>query len=253
MKIQRWIKIGICLCVCILCSGCLWSTKGPLDSRWYESQSEMQPNLIVFLRGMGGARNCFFNPHECFDEKGFTASVKDRHLPYDMVAPNMHYGYYKDRSFVNRLKEDIIIPAQAKGYKNIWLAGVSMGGLGSIFYLKEHPKDIKGIVILGPYLGGDDIIDELDEAGGLHKWHPGDYDPDDQWQADIWAFLKKYPHNSQEAPPIFLGLAEQDLYIKGQEILANYLPQGRVIKIKGKHRFSTFYELWELFLEKNIL
>lgn len=66
-----------------------------------------------------------------------------------------------------------------------------MGGLGAIFYLKEHPKDIKGVVILGPFLGDDSIIDELDEAGGLYKWHPGDYDPEDQWQANICSFLKQ--------------------------------------------------------------
>jgi len=253
MQNRLWMAIGIALSVCFLCSGCFWSTKGPIETQWYQSQPEIQPNLIVFLRGMGGANNCFLNPHECFDEKGFISSVKNRQLPYDMVAPNMHFGYYKDRSFINRLKEDIILPAQAKGYRNIWLAGVSMGGLGSIFYLKEHPEDIKGIVILGPYLGNADIIDELDAAGGLETWHPGKYNPEDQWQADIWKFLKQHPYDSQEKPPIFLGLGKQDYYIKGQEILADYLPPERVIKIEGKHRFSTFYELWELFLKKNVL
>ena len=50
-------------------------------------------------------------------------------LPYDMVAPNAHFGYYFGETLVNRLKVDIIDPSKVKGYENVWLVGASMGGL----------------------------------------------------------------------------------------------------------------------------
>jgi len=253
MRLGLKINLGITLCFCLLLSACSLSTKGPIKTQWYASPTKVQPNLIVFLRGMGGASNCFLNPHECFDEKGFISAVRKKLLPFDMVAPNMHFGYYKDRTLVDRLKNDIIMPAKEKGYKDIWLVGVSMGGLGSIFYLKEHSDDIKGIIILGPFLGEEDILDQISEAGGLDLWEPSTYDKDEQWQTDIWAFLKRYPHGKTGPPPIFLGLGKNDYYLKGQSILAAYLPPDKSIEIPGKHRFTTFSKLWTLFLDKGIL
>ena len=253
MKHSVKFVFGILFCIYLILPGCSLSTKGPVKTSWYESIPEIKPNLIVFLRGMGGASKCLFSPHDCFDKKGFVSAVRERNLPFDMVAPDLHFGYYRDRTFVDRLKKDIIQPAQNKGYKNIWLVGVSMGGLGSLFYLKAHPDDIEGVVMLGPFLGDDDILEQIIVAGGLDSWEPGAYDKEEQWQKDIWSFLKGYPHNDPQESPLFLGLGKDDYYQKGQSLLATYLPSDKVVKINGKHRFSTFYKLWELFLEKDIL
>lgn len=233
--------------------GCVGSTKVPVETLWYESKPDLKPNLIIYLRGMGGATNCFLNPHQCFEEKGFVSVIRERNLPFDMVSPNLHYGYYRDRSFVKRLKEDVINPAKAKGYEKIWIVGVSMGALGSIFYIKDHPGDIDGVVALAPFLGDDEILDEIIENGGLRNWDSGEYDKVKEWQRDIWRFLKDYEHDNPEQAPIYLGIGNKDLYIKGQKLLAEYLQPERVLEIEGKHRYATFKTMWDMFLDQDIL
>lgn len=114
------ISVFFIMLVIFIISGC--STNAPLKSLYYDvDQSRSQKNLIVFLRGRGGS-------HEDFASEGFVDAVKAGKLPYDMVAPNAHFGYYFGETLVGRLKADIIDTARVKGYENIWLVGASMGG-----------------------------------------------------------------------------------------------------------------------------
>ena len=36
-------------------------------------------------------------------------------------------------------------PLRARGYREIWLAGASMGGLGVVAYARTHPAKIRGV------------------------------------------------------------------------------------------------------------
>ena len=49
----------------------------------------------------------------------------------DCVAVDATIGYYLDGSVANRLQREIIELARTLGYREIWLVGVSMGGLGA--------------------------------------------------------------------------------------------------------------------------
>ncbi|MGE5173202.1 MAG: hypothetical protein ACM3MD_05175 [Betaproteobacteria bacterium] len=51
-----------------------------------------------------------------------------------MIVVNAHMGYYLNGTVFTRLKEDVIEPAKARGYDQIWLVGNSLGGYGSISY-----------------------------------------------------------------------------------------------------------------------
>ena len=68
---------------------------------------------------------------------------------------------------VERIREDIIIPAKARGYRNIWMLGISMGGMGAIWYDRTHPGDVNGLILLSPYLGEKTIVETIEKAGGL--------------------------------------------------------------------------------------
>ena len=57
-----------------------------------------------------------------------------------MIAVNGHLGYYFTRSLIKRIKEDVLDPAFARGYKEIWFVGTSVGGLGSMLYANDYPK-----------------------------------------------------------------------------------------------------------------
>ena len=252
MSIRSVIIFAVLLPV-MLMTGCFAPCKVPLELLKYESTPERNKNLIVFLRGMGGTLNCIFDGHECFEKVGFVEAVRMKGLSYDMIAPDAHFGYYNDRSLMVRLKEDVIQPAKAMKYEKIWLVGTSMGGLGSILYLKEHKEDINGVLILGPFLGDKPLIDEIYEAGGIDQWEPGDYDEEDDWQRMLWHWLKEHIRHGNDHPPIYLGIGTEDIYYRAQKLLASSLSSGHVIKVSGKHRFSTFKRIWDIFLEREIL
>jgi len=170
--------------VALTISSC--STNAPLKSLYYAAEESRSPkNMIVFLRGRGGS-------HEDFASKGFVDAFKMRKLPYDMIAPNAHLGYYIGETLVARLKADIIDPIRAKGYENVWLVGASMGGLGALMYSRFHPEDVEGILIISPFLGYDKIVSEIESQGGVRQWDPGEYNPDKDWQRMIWHWLKQY-------------------------------------------------------------
>jgi len=249
----RWVIIYAVLLPVMLLTGCFAPGKVPLEVLKYESTPERNKNLIVFLRGMGGTLNCIFSCHECFEKVGFVEAVRMRELPYDMIAPNAHFGYYNDRTLIVRLKEDVIQPAKAMKYEKIWLVGISMGGLGSILYLKEHTKNIDGILLLGPFLGDRLIIDEIYSAGGIDQWEPGDYDEEDDWQRMLWHWLKEYIRHDSVHPPIYLGIGTEDFNYQSHKLLASALSPEHVIEVSGKHRFSTFKRIWDIFLDRQIL
>jgi len=222
----------------------------PLETLTYTAEPSRNKHLIVFLRGLGGAWGCLWEPYKCFETEGFVEAVRKRRLAFDMVAPNIHFGYYKDRTLEERLTEDVIKPAKAIGYEKIWLVGASMGGLGSILYIRKHPEYIDGVLLLGPYLGGRSIVAEISKAGGVREWDPGFYEGEMDWQRLLWDWLKQYGANPAGRIPIYLGIGADDLYYDAQKVLADSFPQDRVIIIAGKHRLSTFKRIWDIFLDK---
>jgi hypothetical protein len=231
--------------VIVIISGC--STNAPLKSLYYDiEESISQRNLIVFLRGRGGS-------HEDFAEEGFVDAIKDSKLPYDMIAPNAHFGYYFGETLVERLKADIINPAKAKGYEEIWLVGASMGGLGALMYSRFYPEDVKGVFVISPFLGYDKIISEIESQGGVRQWEPGEYNPDNDWQRMIWHWLKNYSNNQRQKPEIYLGYGTEDSYVKAQRILGDILPYDQVITTPGGHTPATMKKLWDIFLQRDIL
>jgi len=233
-------------------SGCAKNSHKHLETLSYTAPVRNR-NLIVFLRGLGGTWRCIWHPHTCFEREGFVAAARNRKIPFDMVAPNAHFGYYKDRNLEVRLTEDVIGPAKAQGYEKIWLVGASMGGLGSIFYLRKHPEYVAGVLLLGPYLGDAPIASEISQAGGIKAWNPGSYDGERDWQRRVWDWLKRYCAAPDGRVPIYLGIGKQDRYYNGQKLLADALPAERVIVVDGRHGPTTFKKIWEIFLERNIL
>jgi pimeloyl-ACP methyl ester carboxylesterase len=89
---------------------------------------------------------------------------------FDVVVVGPEFGDYVSGTFAERLRAEVIEPAQARGYDDIWLLGVSIGGFGSLLYAGEFPADIRGIVLLAPYLGGSRTPRAIEAAGGLEVW-----------------------------------------------------------------------------------
>jgi hypothetical protein len=241
--------------------GCYFTTKVPIDTIWYGAGAERAPRLLlVFLHG-NGDRN------SVFDEKGFIENVRARGHSLDMISVDAHIGYYANGTILTRLKEDVIDPARARGYERIWLIGNSLGGFGSLAYAQKYPREITGIVLLGPYLGERPIISEIRHAGGLLRWEPGDVllKTKEDSEKHIWIWLKEHSQQSalrpsydghlkmrEDVPKIYLGYGRKDRFSYAQDLLASLLPPEQVIALNGGHDWSTWKKLWDQFLDRKI-
>lgn len=226
-----------------LFSGCFPRPTIPIPKLQYGAMDASgHKNLLIFLRGIGG------NPED-FDKYGLIAEVRSRDLPFDIVVPDAHFGYYKSETLEERLKEDIIEPARRKGYQRIWLAGFSMGGLGSLFYLRNFKEDVDGVILTSPFMGWSAILDQIESAGGIDRWTPKK--ESDNWQQLIWGWVKQYQQSPEDYPPIYLGFGTDDFITgKGPSLLSAALPNESVFTVPGGHRYKTFRLIWKTHLDR---
>ena len=230
---NRSAAFTLCLLLAsMLLAACVAAPTVPIPNISYRSDDTVrQRNLLVLLRGMGA-------DNTIFAKEGIIDDIRIRHLPFDVVAPDAHFGYYQSQTIEIRLKEDIIDPARRQGYEHIWLAGFSMGGLGSLLYLRKYPGDVDGVLLTGPYLGGGGIHREIRRAGGVSTWQQTSDDPQD-WERMIWSWIKNY--DPATTPPIWLGYGENDdVTADGPPLLASVLPAERVFTVPGDHDIATF-------------
>lgn len=195
--------------------------------------------LVVFLPGRG-------DRPEDFVRHGFPEALKKAGSRCAMVGVDSHLGYFADRSIVQRLDEDVIAPARSQG-QEVWLVGISLGGLGSLLYTSQHPEKVQGIVALSPYLGDDDVIHEVTAAGGLAAWQPS-RPPGEADFRRLWLFLKGYAQPAPALPPLWLGYGRNDRLAGPDSLLAKVLPPDHVLTAEGGHRWSTWRKLWDQFL-----
>lgn len=223
---------------------CIPKPQVPISYLEYKRQdSGRQNNLLILLRGRGGS-------HRDFEKYGFIDEIRARNLSVDIICPDAHFGYYKNETLPERLKFDIIDPARKAGYEKIWLAGVSMGGLGSLFHLRQYHQDIDGVILISPFVGWAGFIDSIKNAGGIDNWQP-DPEKADAWQQKLWSWLKVYHETPEQFPPIYLAYAMEDEVVEGgPELLDTILPPERVLSINGSHNHRTFKKLWSRVLTR---
>ena len=199
--------------------------------------------LLVMLPGAKG------RPQDLV-QWGFVRALRERNLPIDVVAVEAHLGYYLERSLSEHLTHDIIAPARARNYQRIWLMGISLGGMGSLIYIREHAADIEGVIVFAPFLGARGTIAEVVRAGGLARWQPGAIKPDDDERL-LLAWIKAY-QPAATAPNIFLGYGTDDRFAAASQMLAERLPAAQVATIPGGHDWTTWLRLWQHLLDRDL-
>ncbi len=226
-----------------LLSGCFPKPSIPIPRLDYGPMDASEnKNLLILLRGIGGKP-------EDFEKYGLIEEIRSRNLPFDVVVPNAHFGYYKSETLEERLKEDIIDPARAKGYQEIWLAGFSMGGLGSLFYLRSFADDVNGVILSSPFMGWETILKEIDAAGGIQHWTPNK--ESDNWQQLIWRWVQQYQKAPSSYPPIYLGYGAGDVMTgNGPILLSTALSKERVFTVPGGHTYKTFKKIWKTHMDR---
>jgi pimeloyl-ACP methyl ester carboxylesterase len=182
---------------------------------------------------------------EDFVSEGFAEAVRARGLTIDLefVAPDLKH--LLDRSVLQSLQRDVVVPARAAGCRFLWLGGVSLGGFIALAYAQRRPADLDGLCLLAPYLGNRMITGEIARAGGVRSWRPGTIGDDDE-ERRIWAFIRGLPTSGLS---IGLGIGRQDRFGHGHALFADALPAATVNVVDGGHEWAVWRRLWELFLD----
>jgi pimeloyl-ACP methyl ester carboxylesterase len=221
---------------------CVPATKVPIESVSFErSQQAQRRTLVVFLPGRGSAVRGFA-------EEGLVQELLRKRANVDVIGVEAHLGYYRDRTLPVRLNEDIIAPAKRNGYDNIWLVGVSLGGLGAMIYDATYPEEVTGICLLAPYLGEGSLLEEIAGAGGLAKWQPGALREPDV-EREIWQKLASYAAGTKSAGRVYLGYGDADGFAVTNRFFGSTLPSGQVMTAQGGHDWQTWRALWSRMLD----
>lgn len=220
------------------------STPTPMHSIEYANAAKPAKCLFVLLPGRGDRA-------ETFEQRGFVDALRRPDLSIDVIATDATFGYYMRGSFLERLNSDLLGPAKARGYEEIWLLGPSMGGFGSLFYARDHAADITGVLAIAPFLGEKELIAEIAAAGGLKQWKapPRVERADrDTYQQELWRWLQAATQGREPAPLIFLGYGTSDWLSEADGLLAAELPPPRVFLTEGGHEWPAWSRVLEQFL-----
>jgi pimeloyl-ACP methyl ester carboxylesterase len=221
------------LCIAAFVS-CIPRTVVPLRTIAYE-QTPHKDGLLVYLPGFGDSITVL-------QGNGLIDSIRAYAPSFDVVAVDLHYGYYADRTLHERVKADIIDPAQARGYRRIWFLGNSMGGVGSLIYASKHPGVIEGMILLGPYTTSKGPIREIVKAGGLAAWSMPAQVKENDWERPLWQWLKGCASGDSGCPRIYIAYGVKDKLAPGIRTLEHALPKGRVIALDGGHDWPVWKE-----------
>jgi len=223
----------------LLATACAMSSKNrPLASEAHPAAQARTRALFVLLPGLG-------DHPAAFVENDFIAALRESRRDIDVIAVDAHMGYYAGRTVIDRLLEDIILPAKTAGYEQIWLVGISMGGLGALLFAEQHAETIDGIILLAPYLGRRRLVRKI-AAEGVRDWEPdpqkGGYDH------EIWRWLKGYQDAREPRPQLYLGYGLQDRSAHNHSLLGELLPPERVYTAQGDHEWTVWTPLWRRIL-----
>lgn len=240
---RKWLVAALAA----LTAGCVGPMAAPEPMRSIDNANPAGAAkcLFVFLPGMGDRA-------EAFEQRGFIEELRAHNLSADVRAADATFGYYVRGTFLDRLAADVIAPAKARGYQEVWIAGPSMGGFGSLFYTHAHTQDISGVLAIAPFLGDKDVIDEIKAAGGLEKWQaPPRAMPmtRDNYQREMWRWLQAVTQGHETAPPIYLGYGRSDKLAPADDLLRAQLPASRVFLTEGIHEWGAWRRVLKSFLE----
>jgi hypothetical protein len=244
MKQRLALMLGAVLLAMLAGCALFPPTKSRLDVLDAARRCSAHPDtLLVFLPGR-------YDQPQDLVKNGFVRAVQERGMDADILIPDLHFGYYLQRSAVDRLHEDVIRPAREKGYRHIRLVGISVGGLGALLYAQMHPGMVDELVLIAPYLGESAIHHEIARAGGLRAWDPGQWTAED-YERSLWSWLRD--HGSAAAPLISLGYGRSDSFATSNRLLAAVLPENRVSTAPGGHEWAPWLQIWKTALDRRPL
>lgn len=183
-----------------------------------------------------------------FAAHGFVSAVHERPWPIDIAAAQPELDLYLEGNIAAALHEDIIAPAMTRGYRRLWLLGISVGGMGALLYTAARFAAVDGLVLLAPFLGTPGTVAEMSAAGGLTAWSPQNSRAI-AVERKMLLWLQDFLARSPAQPTLYLGYGRDDRFALGHSFLAQHLPQPQIVVGEGGHDWATWISLWRRILE----
>lgn len=191
--------------------------------------------LVIVLPGRG-------DDLKDLADAGIAAAIQKAWPRADVLLAGATLGYYADGRVAQRLHDDVIAPARAHGYKEIWLSGASMGGMGALLYDQRYPHDVTGLVLFAPYLGDPVLISQVAAAGGPSRWDAGPVPAQvdsSNYQHELWRWIQAW-RAPEEARRIWLSGGDSDRFVQSTRMLTTLLPPDHYVEEKGGHDWPVW-------------
>lgn len=209
---------------------------GPIPLRRVAaSQAASEHPLVIVLPGRG-------DDLDDLAASGIAQAIQNVWPRADVLLAGATLGYYADGHLAQRLHDEVIAPVRAQGYRDIWLSGASMGGMGALLYERRYPHDVTGLVLFAPYMGAPELVRQVAAAGGPARWDPGPkpthLDTED-YQHKLWRLAKGW-QDPNEAQRIWLSGGDADRFLESTRMLATLLPPDHYVQVKGGHDWPVW-------------
>ena len=143
----------------------------------------------------------------------------------DVLLAGVAFAYYLEGRMPERLHDEVLAKYRQRGYREIWLAGASMGGMGTLIYDLRYPGEMKGLVLMAPYLGGRETTDAR-ESEALKE---------------IWRYVKSWEGKQAPRPgQVWLTYGDTDGLGAVMPPLVSLLPANHVLVRPGGHAWSVW-------------
>lgn len=193
-------------------------------------------DLLVLLPG------AYMAPRD-FVSHGFREAVTRRQLALDLCAVDLDLATISGGSALAAVQEEIITPARA-AYEQVWLGGISLGGLLALCHAADYPDSSDGLCLIAPYPGSRLTTNAIAQAGGLQAWQPTAEDLEDP-EFRVWHWLQSPPAGL----PAFVGYGSEDRFAPGMVQIATCFPPEARYPLPGIHDWPVWERLWERFLD----
>jgi pimeloyl-ACP methyl ester carboxylesterase len=234
-RVRRALPVLAALALILGLAGCYWRiAREPMPFITYGALGpEHARGAIVLLPGLGGA------PQD-FEEYGFVAVLKQEAPGYDLIAADAHVGYYSRNTLLDQLHASVIGPLLARGYRELWIVGVSMGGHGAIAYARTYPQRLKGVLLFAPYLGPGDVLQAVAQSGGICRYAPPVPLAQDRvgFAQANFLWLKATLCTGPAPVPVWLAVGDRDQ--DGRTLLRDVLAPDHHVVLPGGHDWDVW-------------
>ena len=176
-------------------------------------------------------------------QAGMPEAIRGAWPEADVMLTGAAMAYYTDGGLAQRLHEQIIVPAKERGYREIWMVGASLGGMGTLLYDRQYPGELQGLVLLAPYLGDRGILKAISKAGGIANWQPGPVPQaidKNNFQNEIWRYLQTWQDQPERAQRVWLAYGDQDRLRNAVPLIAPLLLEQQVLERPGGHAWDVW-------------